>query len=119
MYTGYSFCRGGGGGIRVKGGKGRGITLKVKSSLFCGGFYPFLGSPALFLRPSTVGIKTGTAGREKERKDERWGGKFHISDRSTEHQPKSDSLKTVPYNWEVLDVIKRMMEQQFVSSTLL
>lgn len=46
--------------------------MRVKLSLFIGGFYPFLGCPALFLRPSTAGVKTGIAGREKEREGG-WG----------------------------------------------
>lgn len=80
----------------VKGEKGRGITVRVKLSLFLGGFSPFLGCPALFLRPSTVGVKTGIAGREKEREDGGDKNKFHIRHCNTEHQPNIDSFKQCP-----------------------
>lgn len=46
------FVRGWDGG--EGGERGRGITVRVKLSFFVGGFSPFLGCPALFLRPSTV-----------------------------------------------------------------
>lgn len=63
--------------------------MRVKLPLFLGGFYPFLGCPALFLRPSTVGVKTNRAGREG-------GGDLTLVTASTEHQPNIDSFKQYP-----------------------
>lgn len=53
--------------IGVKGKGGRWITVRGKISLILGVFSPFLGCPALFLRPSTIGVKADeVGGRERE-----------------------------------------------------
>lgn len=72
-YCGYQEEFLSGDGTGAKGERGEGITVRVKLPLFLGGFYPFLGCPALFLRPSTVEVKTNRAGRENESEGEGGG----------------------------------------------
>lgn len=70
--------------------------MRVKLSLVLGGFSPFLSCPALFLRPSTVAVKKGIAGREKEREVGGGRNKFNISHSNTGHQANIDTFKQCP-----------------------
>lgn len=47
-------------------GKGEGDNGEGEALLVLGGFSPFLGCPALCLRPSTVGAGTGRTERKKK-----------------------------------------------------